>query len=161
MDHFENLSTYPLWYLGENLTVGTNYYDQKGLIHVGRRDQAGLYCWDCHVTLCKKGERHVLSPDALWYDHCPQCGALPSPGVSLYQEHIKISTSFNHDAIVPRRGVSQCSCFTWAVEPAFLDRGKRKFIKDEYGERFRISQFRAILAGCPLQFHHLIGKVFA
>lgn len=141
--------------------MSTNYYDQKGLINIGKRDKGGLYCWDCHVTLCKQGNHHVLHPEALWHIHCPRCGALPSPASFFYREHIEIGVFFNHETIIPRHGVSTCSVFTWSVDPSFIEVGKRKFITDEHNERFRISQFRAILAGCPLQFHHLIGKTFA
>ena len=47
--------------------MGTNYYlkghrgDDNPKYHIGKRSAAGLYCWDCHITLCKGGNLEFIS----------------------------------------------------------------------------------------------------
>ena len=43
--------------------MGTNFYywnlQQEENKHIGKRSAAGMYCFDCNVSLCKEGAEHV------------------------------------------------------------------------------------------------------
>ena len=52
--------------------MGCNFYTLDNR-HIGKRSDAGFYCWDCEITLCKGGGRAVHSGDE-FYNKCPKCG---------------------------------------------------------------------------------------
>ncbi|MCK9577864.1 MAG: hypothetical protein M0R51_18305, partial [Clostridia bacterium] len=113
--------------------MSTNFY-VKGHIgndnpkyHIGKRSAAGMYCYDCGITLCKGGESKVHFGTDEWYEECPNCGKKPE------NEDLEHSASgkelgFNNMSGVIKTGVKSCCSFTWA-----RNIGKVKHIVDEYG----------------------------
>ena len=105
--------------------MGTNFYvrgyrhDDGPMTHIGKRSAAGLYCWDCGVTLCKGGESQVHmgrweDQDERWYKKCPKCGKSP------LKESFETSSSgrelgFNKTQPTKKTGVQSCSSFSWCV----------------------------------------------
>ena len=162
--------------------MGTNFYirgyrqsdDPK--FHVGKRSAAGLYCWDCDVSLCM-GEVH--SGRSQWYEACPKCGKKPT------KEDLSVSASgrelgFNKSQPRVKTGVCTCSSFSWGIEnlpqavEAWLSehpptcpccgvpfKDTTKVIEDEYGELYSEDEFEKVLAECPIQFFEHIGKYFS
>ena len=138
--------------------MGTNFYALKGQ-HLGRRSAAGLYCWSCGVSLRIGGESLVHSSRAdpfnaevhreEWYDKCPICGEAPRDE-NWSNSSAGRELGLNKEPYGEKTGVSSCSSFTWAVRESSLNR--LKCVKDEYGHRFTIAEFRKILEECPIQF---------
>jgi len=78
-------------------------------ILIGVRRSAGLYCWDCKLTLCKGGDEaiHKKGDDSLWHEKCPRCGKKP------INENLKNNTmgrelGFNKNKPKRKTGVSSC-----------------------------------------------------
>jgi hypothetical protein len=149
--------------------MGTNFYILNGK-HIGKRSAAGLYCWDCKITLCKDGKtsihqskgKYVLSSnfpgiykDPDWYEKCPICGKLPDIN--------KANAAFKELGFSKvkgkQTGVSSCCSFTWAIESLEL-KGKRK-VKDEYNRIYTMKEFWEELDFCPIQFYDKIGENFS
>jgi hypothetical protein len=124
--------------------MGTNFYfvDRETgdeLRHIGKRSAAGMFCWDCGLSLCAAGNADVHKGVKNWLKECAVCG--------------------NND----KDGVSLCCSFTWAMSPGLFSDIKgapNVMIRDEYGGDYSISEFSSVLNGCPIQFFHLIGKEF-
>lgn len=144
--------------------MGTNFYlagwqkladsDDDPAVHVGKRSAAGLYCWDCGVTLCKAGIQGVHSSGQPLLTDTERAllrrrdldlatrlniqidasergwyAACPQCGQTRATEAISHSSAgrelgFNTDAPAPKRGVASCSSFTWAMPRARLDAHK-------------------------------------
>jgi hypothetical protein len=50
------------------------------LIHIGKRSAAGLYCYECGITLNKFGTDHLHDCNfSEWYEVCPICGRKGTP----------------------------------------------------------------------------------
>ena len=137
--------------------MGTNYYLLNGN-HIGKESAAGLYCWDCGITLCKKGEAFVHHSDKAWHDKCPECG----------KSHDKDSSNaamrqlgfVDRSEPTKKKGVTSISSFGWAMEPNKL-KSIRK-VKDEYGREMSIKEFQATIDDwCPIQFYNNIGIEFS
>lgn len=136
---------------GTVLSHGVDHMDPA--YHIGKRSGAGLYCWDCRVTLCNEGEERIhfggSGPRAeRWYDHCPKCGKMKDPSVTE-----------------PRRGVAYACSFSWAQSPYEVrkiceERIDEALIEDEYGVSLTGRQFLEVLEGCPIQYQHL-GEWFS
>ena len=130
--------------------MGTNFYikgkrdNDDPKYHIGKRSAAGLYCWDCRVTLCKGGESRVHYGDA-FYDKCPKCGKSHEKE-TLSNSAIGRELGFNTTKPEKKSGVKGCSSFIWA-RPL----GKIKHIVDEYGTEYSLEEFKAMLAECPIQ----------
>jgi hypothetical protein len=157
--------------------MGTNFFvrgwkstdrmDPK--FHIGKRSAAGLWCWDCGVTLNKLGDRgvhhscQVIGHDAFcncgWYKSCPKCGKKPvNEGLSHSSAGRELG--FNHDQPKKKTGVQSCSSFSWCMDPeVFLK--KRVTIWNEYGDNFSRDEFLAILKECPIQSKGSIGQWFS
>jgi len=158
--------------------MGTNFYfgmtrDEAG-VHIGKRSAAGLYCWDCGVSLCNKSKdtwsgKYFYGNDAIhysnindekWLDCCPICGKKPT------EESVENSTGgrelgFNKNKPQRKTGVATCSSFTWAVSPKrFKDLIKIALIYDEYGGFYTKKDFQAVLKECPIKFYEEIGNDF-
>lgn len=142
--------------------MGTNYYlANNGLrVHLGKRSSAGMYCWDCDLTLCKGGNTEIHEGRCEWFDRCPKCGR------KVEEENIEDSSTgrelgFNRKPFGKKTGVKSASNFTWAIDPAkvyyFSDDVK---IQDEYDRNLTLQEFRDMLRECPLHFYGLIGKEF-
>ena len=136
--------------------MGTNYYLMNG-DHIGKESAAGLYCWDCKISLCTEGE-DMVHHRVSWHDECPECNKAPnksSPSAAARQ------LGFLDEEDKPiKKGVSSISSFTWAIEPQRL-KGKRK-IRDEYDRVITKEKFDAILSNwCAIQRYDLIGRDFS
>lgn len=136
--------------------MGTNFYAMNGE-HIGKRSAAGLYCWDCNITLCIDGENGVHESRSKWSDSCPSCGK-KYVEESLSDGAAGRELGFNKKPFKKKTGVASCSSFSWAVQPDFIET-KRK-IKDEYGRIFTLKKFKQILWECPIQYRHSIGVEF-
>lgn len=53
--------------------MGCNFYTLKDE-HIGKRSAAGLYCWDCGITLCKDREAGNHLSESKWFEACHKCG---------------------------------------------------------------------------------------
>lgn len=182
--------------------MGTNYYfilDECGYVptghgdgtfdidsedprvHIGKRSAAGLYCWDCGVSLCKEGEQFVhysarprhfssLADDLAaergkWNTACPICGKIRMDE-SLSEGSVGIELGFAKPRSERPLGVRSCSSFTWAQAPdavrkVCLERPAEVLIRNEYGERFTGGEFTdMLLSNCPIEFTDSIGGWF-
>ena len=140
--------------------MSTNFYikghngNDNPKYHIGKRSAAGLYCYDCGITLCKGGESKVYSDNKEWYEKCPKCGKSPE-NESLEHSSAGKELGFNTDNKQNRTGVKSCSSFTWA-RPLW----KIKHIVDEYGREYSLEEFNEVTADCPIQFF-MYGKEFS
>ena len=131
--------------------MGTNFYikgspktanldDPKW--HIGKRSAAGLYCFDCGVTLCEQGEKFVhlthylvdkddetkkplelkyiftKAPrndwlDVTWLDQCPICKRKPIDE-DITESSAGRELGFNKEPQV-LSGIRSCSSFSWAM----------------------------------------------
>ena len=100
--------------------MGTNFYfrghrdDDNPEFHIGKRSAAGLYCWDCRITLCREGESKVHKRPT-WYNSCPSCGQMPVKE-SLEVSAVGRELGFNKSQPRFKVGVKGCSSFSWAME---------------------------------------------
>lgn len=153
--------------------MGTNFYtveeredNMSPEYHVGKRSAAGLYCWDCRITLCSVGENFVHhcnlydgvnAPETPWLKRCPKCGKAPEKE-SLNDSSVGRELGFNKSKPNKKTGVKSCSSFTWAIKPEEVE--KCKYIWDEYGRKHTLKEFKQILKECPIQYFH-IGEEFS
>jgi hypothetical protein len=137
--------------------MGCNFYTLKGK-HIGKRSAAGYYCWECKITLCKDGEKRIHRSDSRWYKACPKCHKKPITE-TITQGAVGRELGFNKTPFAPRTGVTTCSSFSWAMEKTNI--AKVRFVLDEYGKRFTLKEFDAILSECPVQYFHHIGQEFS
>lgn len=163
--------------------MGTNFYlNVKNLdhenadTHIGKRSAAGLYCWDCGVTLCKGGEEAIhygcrtsghSNPfcNCGWYDVCPKCGK------SKVDEDFSNSSGgrelgFNKSEPSEKTGVASCASFTWGIpEEKVIEFCKGvtsvKPIIDEYNREFTYEEFFKMLKECPVRYFNLVGQSFS
>ncbi len=152
--------------------MGTNFYvkghcdDDNPKYHIGKRSAAGLYCWDCGITLCVGGEEAIhrgtiisRNPiryrESTWLKSCPKCGKQPE---DENMEHSSAGRELGFNKTKPEKktGVRSCASFTWA-RPL----GKIRLIVDEYGREYSIGEFKKVLEECPIQFFGSIGKGFS
>lgn len=166
--------------------MGTNFYlrghrgDDDPKFHIGKRSAAGLYCWDCRLTLCPGGEAAVHSggfDDPPWPTVCPRCGASKSDE-PLDKSAAGRELGFNTSPPAAKRGVASCCSWTYAMGPKriceallFGDRepcpccrrpfDDDKVIENEYGDLFSLEEFRKVLAECPIVYTHSIGVEFS
>ena len=146
--------------------MGTNFYlddPTKRLrrgVHVGKRSAAGLYCWDCRITLCRQGAADVHC-DSDWYGECPCCGKgqVEEP---LEESSVGRELGFNKSKPKKKTGVRSCSSFSWAIHPTeiFLKEPGPNIVS-EYGEIFDPDKFREILLECSIQYYDMIGREFS
>lgn len=147
--------------------LGRRSYQYKDSRHIGKRSAAGLYCWDCGVSL-NKGNVHY---DNEWHEKCPKCG---NTEVRNFEEHelslpvpVAMELGFSPPRREKPRGVSPCSSFTYAQEPDYVDRVcklnlGRFIVEDEYGRRCSAGEFLGMLENnCPLRFTNMIGRDFS
>lgn len=164
--------------------MGTNFYiadwrdhrsDTDSMdpeFHIGKRSAAGAYCWDCGITLCKGGNKTIHFSTTDWYKACPECGQRKR-SEDFSESSVGRELGFNRSSPSAKTGVSSCSSFTWAIQPTemlerittrfkelFRPNSRKLVIEDEYGRKYSLDQFRAILAECPVQFEEF-GKWFS
>jgi len=136
--------------------------------HIGKRSAAGLYCWECKVTLCKKGESQVHMGNSLedgdkeWYTSCPKCGRKPEESKD-WKTSAGLELGFSKYTEVSVEGVQGCSSFSWVEEPNVvferLDSGHT--VIDEYGRGYMAEEFKEILERCPILFYDSVGVDFS
>lgn len=145
--------------------MGTNFYLRDGT-HIGKRSAAGMYCWDCGVTLCKGGGGDL---DDEWFTKCPVCGKSPDKE-PLEESSTGRELGFNDNPPAPKTGVASCSSFSWAMKPDHFERAVRNYppdkftghpVVDEYETEFTGDEFTAILSECPVRFYDSIGHEFS
>jgi len=151
--------------------MGTNYYlldhghDDDPEFHIGKSSAAGMWCFDCNVTLCKEGiegvhkgcncpDKHDLHEriacDRHWYKACPQCG---KPAVDDWQKK-------------PDYPIRACCSFSWAMDPMkfmmkmFKAKNSFRVIEDEYGRKCTAKNFLIQLNGYKIVFYHSVGVRF-
>jgi len=155
--------------------MGTNFYTKKNFIdsmcskyHIGKRSAAGLYCFDCGITLCKDGEERVHyckrnddpnSPDTTWHKTCPKCGKFPQEE-KLDEGSVGRELGFNKSIPKKKKGVKSCSSFSWVISPSELKKLKLKYIYNEYGDKFTLKEFKELLKESPIQYMK-IGEEFS
>ncbi len=165
--------------------MGTNFYiGKKREIHIGKRSAAGLFCWDCGITLCKGGKKEVHFSERMAnrphtcfprvpqevidnrFDSCPSCGKKQekeSPSESSGGKEL----GFNKQS-GKKMGVRSCSSFSWAIDDpiAFMidlkTKTKKIAIFDEYGRKISKKDFkRIIFEDCPIRYYSSIGEEFS
>lgn len=141
--------------------MGTNFYYKKSKKHIGKRSAAGLYCWDCGITLCMEGQRGIHQGNSKWHEACPECGAKPVTE-SLSESSSGRELGFNTGPPRAKTGVATCASFTWAVpkEEVFQRRSSVKIV-DEYGRVLSKKEFLGVLEECPVEFTHSVAQRFS
>jgi len=160
--------------------MGTNYYTKKNYqdsmspeYHIGKRSVAGMYCWDCGITLCKDGETRVHctrrddnnpnSSETEWFKSCPKCGKNPEEE-NLDKSSVGRELGFNKGKPQKKSGVKSCSSFSWVIKKEELEKKfKNKeinYIYNEYGDKFTLKEFKEMLKECPIQYLK-IGEEFS
>jgi hypothetical protein len=151
---------------GETIEIRRGYDDMDPKVHLGKRSGAGMFCWDCRVTLCKGGNEMLHTGRSEWFDRCPLCHK---------SERDRIPTRFDRalsaeeapEAVTDRNGVSYCCSFSWAQNPETVRRilaeemgSDRPLVEDEYRKTYTAREFVEVLADCPIEFTELIGREF-
>lgn len=163
--------------------MGTNFYiagyidHDDPRYHIGKRSAAGLYCYDCGVTLCKGGEDAIHESSSSWHDACPKCGKTHEKE-PLEDSAVGRELGFNKRPPTQETGVKGCSSFTWAMDPNKLRDPPKEiecptcghttkvnegaFIVDEYGGKYTVEQFMDMLdKTCPVRLFNSIGDWFS
>ncbi len=141
--------------------MSTNFYiqghcgDDDPRYHIGLRSAAGLYCWDCGVTLCVGGISNVHSHGSRWYDKCPKCGQAPAKE-TLLESASGRELGFNSSTPRKKSGVRSCSSFRWARRLGEITK-----IVDEYENEYSRDEFLQILEECPIRFVDSCGERFS
>lgn len=138
-------------------------------VHIGKRSTAGLYCWDCRVTLCKHGEEaiHGGTDRSAWYDRCPRCEKPPYGENELRAGPAAVELGFAKPRDVRPTGVRGTCSFSWAQDPDGVRRTCEarmddEVVIDEYGHRLTGGAFLAMLrANCAIEFRRWIGEMFS
>ena len=164
--------------------MGCNFYTQKSSEenwgtryqdHIGKRSAAGMYCWDCNVSLHKLGENEVHNTHGIykghdlnqmiaereeyWYDKCPECGQRQKEE-TLTDSSAGRELGFNKNPPEKKTGVASCLSFSWAMKPDHFARNVVE-VWDEYSRQYTLKEFKKILEECPIRFYELIGKEFS
>lgn len=127
---------------------------------IGKRSAAGLYCWDCSLTLCKDGEARIhYGYGDHFLDACPRCHAKPIEENWTSGGPAAVELGFSKPRQERPAGVRGCSSFTWhfpqekvhrELEAAGLD---RKTVRDEYDREITGGEFlQMIKNNCPVHF---------
>ena len=152
--------------------MGTNFYlshkfaeactEDDPIWHIGKRSAAGMFCWDCGITLCEEGPGKIHSGRGNWFDSCPRCGKAKEKE-TLDRSAPGRELGFNTGLPQKKCGVKSCSSFTWAMSPKNIEslKPRQRGIEDEYGRKYTLLQFKKILEECPIQFHDSIGMEFS
>ena len=152
---------------GETIDLGIETDDPR--IHIGKRSAAGLYCFDCRVSLCPGGEKAVHDGTYdRWPDRCPKCGQSPAPtSHDDRMNPVAIELGFAKATSEQRTGVRGAASFTWAQDPERVvatceAHADEEIVEDEYRRRYTGRQFVDMLnAACPIRFTDSIGRWFS
>ncbi len=135
-------------------------------LHLGKRNGAGLYCWDCRVTLCTDGTDAIHLGKAVWLDTCPRCNKCKEDSYPSRFDRVAPETTA---LIAPAKptGVAHCCSFTWAQDPhkaleVLNARPEELLVEDEYHTRFKSIDFLSMLNNmCPIHLEKSIGVRFS
>lgn len=147
--------------------VDCNFDHMDPTYHIGKRSAAGLYCWDCGITLCKKGNAGIHVSENAWHEACPRCGGKPMEPLESFGMAASIELGFAKHRTEKTKGVCSCSSFSWAQDPERVrsecaKHPGKKLIVDEYGRSLTGRQFVAMLkCNCPVEFTDSIGHWFS
>lgn len=146
--------------------MGTNFYfiskNDHIDIHIGKRSAAGMFCWDCGLSLNAGGHECVHQSNSYILDQCAVCG-LPAKQERLESSSAGRELGFNKSKPKPKVGISSCASFTWAISPGrFFDlrNSKNLHIEDEYKQQYTPNEFSGVLSECPIKFFGSIGQEF-
>jgi hypothetical protein len=166
--------------------MGTNFYINNlpeewdwmdPEYHIGKRSAAGLYCWDCRVSLFSGPiERlHFADPEYHMRNRCPECDKEPiKEGLTAGSAAVELGFAQPYK-LEERFGVKSCCSFTWAMLPSImifeannLNKPHWKFwekckpIMDEYERQYTVQEFiEKVLWNSPIQYFNMIGGWFA
>lgn len=149
---------------GTQIPVSVDGMDPR--IHIGKRSAAGLYCWDCGVSLCKGGEAGIHYSKHDWYDACPKCGKTRTPSDRIAGP-VAVELGFAKPAQQRPSGVEGCASFSWAQDPERVRaicaaRPSEALVVNEYGDESTGAEFLAMLEiNCPVQSTEWIGVAFS
>jgi hypothetical protein len=163
--------------MGTNFYIAGHAHDDSPKWHIGKRSAAGLFCWDCNITLCKFGNEGIhrgngtpsmvdLDHARRWHARCPLCKkARQDEGTASSGSR---ELGFNKTAPKAKKGVATCASFTWAMSQEDLkaklkkwqNQPAKKVIVDEYEHLFTAAEFEAVLSECPVRFE-MIGQEFS
>jgi hypothetical protein len=149
--------------MGTNFYLPANTLGNETKLHIGKRSAAGLYCWDCKLTLCKQGKSGIHESKSEWHKVCPKCGQEPVME-ALSESTVGRELGFNTSTPQQKQGVRSCSSFTWALDPEYLVKNYQphKTIEDEYDRVYTLTEFFAqVLQECPVHFKSSIGVEFS
>jgi len=146
--------------------MGTNYYwknsEKSNNIqeHIGKRNAAGLYCWDCGTVLNLGGSNEIHNGNSPWneqLDSCPSCGAEYNKDETLENSAVGAELGFGK-ITGEKQGLKSCCSFTWTlmkhlwkIQNLSDNVNREKVIINEYGEEFTADEFLQMLKGCPIQ----------
>jgi hypothetical protein len=154
--------------MSTNFFLAGHRYDGDPECHIGKRSAAGMYCWDCELTLCKGGEARIHAGEAEWEPCCPRCGQVCAPREpGVWRGPVAVELGFAEPETERPRGVQGAASFTWAMEPGRLgvylrEHASEPAVEDEYGRLLTGEKFwQMIQANCPIQFTCSIGTVFS
>jgi hypothetical protein len=146
--------------------MGTNFYfigDEEGIEkHIGKRSAAGMFCWDCGLSLCGAGHDEVHR-SAMFLPSCAVCGEVPQKE-SLTNGAMGRELGFNWSKPERKNGVASASSFSWAMSPghfADLKIAPNLHIENEYRSILTLDEFSWVLSECPIMFFHSIGMEFS
>lgn len=176
------MSTNFYWYMEHHsvgdraLPTGETIYRSKGFdeddpkYHLGKRSGAGLYCWDCKVTLCSGGEELIHKGSAQFLSACPKCHKTESDSFpdrfSRIVGVVEEVRAEENDYKKPTGVAGACS-FTWAQDAdraiqIMMDQPDEVLVEDEYGRTYTGDEFMRLLdANCPIHFRELVGQRFS
>lgn len=176
--------------------MGTNFYikgDPKEFEskdsprwHIGKRSAAGIFCFDCGISLGIGGNKYVHDSPPEWlknrfrdrmtefglgaYDSCPLCGKSRSEE-DLGSSSAGIELGFNKNQTEKKTGVRSASSFSFAMglqdlRSRIIEEGlvpQQKCVVDEYGRELTLQEFLDILDTIPpsLRFTELLGSEFS
>ena len=152
--------------------MGTNFYwaDAKPKKidtmdpewHIGKRSAAGLYCWDCGITLCKTGNEDIHKSRSMFYEKCPKCGGKPHK--EGWNSSGGLELGFAKTKDLGTSGVCSVSSFSYAQDPNTVEQAlkEKKAVIDEYGRKYSALRFKKeVLCMCPVKYTASVGKWFS
>lgn len=133
--------------------MGTNFYTMDNK-HIGKRSAAGVWCWDCRISLNDpvSGVYYRHQEDGSIQFTCPRCGKSANSKDLPFKPALR-ELGFDKSAPRAHSGVDGSCAFTWQVGAENcvslgVTRGdvynalkKRKFVKNEYGDKLTIQEF--------------------
>lgn len=158
------LSTFKLP-TGEEVQIGPKVDSCDPILHIGKRSAAGLYCWDCNLTLQIGGLAELHYGRTGQHKACPKCHQEPVVE-SLNRSSGGVELGFAKPRDSRPWGVRSCSSFTWAQDPTVVrriceERPGERLIVDEYDRHCTCAEFLTMLkCNCPIELLHLVGQWF-